>query len=287
MENDTALIFEGGGMRASYTAGALVTLLEEGVEFPDVYGISAGSSHTVNYISKDIRRSKASFVDFMATPGAAGWGSFLRGRGYFSAEYIYERACLPDELLPYDFEAFLNNPARPHVEAFERDTGRTVCWGKDDMPTLLDLMRRVRASSTMPFFMPPVRLGGHVYLDGGLGDSWGLPLEQAKRDGYKKFFIVRTQVRGYRKSKNKHPFLTKALFGAYKAVAQRMLARYQHYNAILDEIDELEARGDAYVFCPCVMPVKNTTITPALLQASYGAGYEQARGELAAWRDFL
>lgn len=42
--NDVALIFEGGGMRASYTAGAVVTLLENNLNFGDVYGISAGSS---------------------------------------------------------------------------------------------------------------------------------------------------------------------------------------------------------------------------------------------------
>jgi predicted patatin/cPLA2 family phospholipase len=40
---DTALIFECGGTRASYTAGVVVTLLEEGIEFLDVYGISARS----------------------------------------------------------------------------------------------------------------------------------------------------------------------------------------------------------------------------------------------------
>ena len=60
--NDVALIFEGGGMRASYTAGAVVTLLENNLNFGDVYGISAGSSHTVNYVSRDTVRAKMSFV---------------------------------------------------------------------------------------------------------------------------------------------------------------------------------------------------------------------------------
>ena len=57
---DVALIFEGGGMRASYTAGAVVTLLENNLNFGDVYGISAGSSHTVNYVSRDTVRTKMS-----------------------------------------------------------------------------------------------------------------------------------------------------------------------------------------------------------------------------------
>ena len=48
---DTALIFEGGGMRASYTAGVVNTLLENELYFDSVAGISAGASHSVNYLS--------------------------------------------------------------------------------------------------------------------------------------------------------------------------------------------------------------------------------------------
>jgi len=287
MIKDTALIFEGGGTRASYTAGALVTMLEEGIEYLDIYGISAGSSHTVNYVSKDIGRSKASFVEFMALPGVAGWGGFLRGRGYFNAEYIYEKACLGGERLPFNFEAFMENPARPHIEAYECDTGRTVYWGKDDMTTLSDLMRRVRAGSTMPFFMNPIEIDGKVCIDGGLGDSWGIPLAQAKRDGYKKFFIVLTQTHGYRKAPERRPWLTKALFGRRKNVVERMLKRYGRYNAILDEIKALEKSGQAYVFYPRTMPVNSRTTDQALLRESYRRGYEQAREELRLWRGFL
>ena len=287
MIKDTALIFEGGGMRASYTAGVAVTLLEENIEFLDIYGISAGSSHAGNYISKDKWRTKASFVEFMASPGAAGWGGFLRGRGYFNSKYIYETACLPGEKLPYNFEAFLENPARMHIESYERDTDKTVYWGKEDLQTMPDLMLRVRACSTMPFFMPPAIIDGKVYLDGGIGDSWGLALAQAKRDGFKKFFIVCTQPRGYRKAPSRRPFLIKALCGSHKKMAERMLTRYKYYNAILDEIDALEASGDAYVFYPRTMPVNNTTIDQTLLQESYRLGYEQAQSELSSWRTFL
>ena len=287
MIKDVALIFEGGGMRASYTAGVPVTMLEEGIEFSDVYGISAGSSHAANYISRDIWRTKASFVDFFANPGVAGWGMFLRGRGYFNAEYIYERCCLPGEKLVFNFEEFLDNPMRMHIEAFERDTGRSVQWNKDDMKTMPDLMKRVRACSTMPLFMPPIEIEGHFYLDGGIADSSGIMLEQAKRDGFNKFFIVLTQERGYRKRPAKRPLFIKTLCGPHKNVAKRMLSRYEHYNEILDEITELEARGDAYVFYPRVMPVKSTTLDQALLQESYRLGYAQAKEELSAWRDFL
>ena len=274
-------------MRAAYTAGVVVTLLEEGIEFSDVYGISAGSSHTVNYLSKNIKRSKESFVEFMATPGACGWGQLIKGNGYFNSEYIYEKACLPGENLPFDFDAFLENPARAHIESFEYETGKTVRWGKEDMPTLPDLGKRVRASSTMPFFMPPLKINGHTYFDGGIGDSWGLPLAPAKKDGYEKFFIVRTQERNYRKIPGKTSFIENLLISKYKSVAKRAQERHIYYNAILDEIDELERDGKAHVFCPETMTIKNTTIDQALLKENYRMGYAQAQRDLPALLEFL
>ena len=77
-------------MRASYTAGVIVTLLERGLRFGHVYGISAGSSHAVNYISRDAARTKASFVDLVRDPDFGGMGSMLRGDGYFNAHHLYE-----------------------------------------------------------------------------------------------------------------------------------------------------------------------------------------------------
>ena len=284
---DTALIFEGGGMRASYTAGVVVTLLEAGLRFADVYGISAGSSHTVNYISGDIWRSKESFVDFIPYWKTGGLWSFLLRKGYFNARYIYQEACMPGEKLVFDFDSFCANPARAHIEAFDAETGETAYWTKADMPDLYTLMTLVRASSTMPWFMPPVVLGGHAYYDGGIGDSWGIPLAQARRDGYNKFFVVRTQERGYRKTPDKHSAVTRALFPRKRILAERLLTRWRFYNEILDELDALERAGKAIVFCPERMAVKSTTTRGAPLEASYAAGYAQAQRELPGWLAFL
>ena len=87
---DVALIFEGGGMRNSYTAPMVVELLARNLNFGCVYGISAGSSHTVNYLVRDATRARASFVELVKYPRFGGWGSFLRGTGYFNSPYLYE-----------------------------------------------------------------------------------------------------------------------------------------------------------------------------------------------------
>ena len=63
---DVALVFEGGGMRAAYTSAVVVALVEAGLVFPFVAGISAGASNTVNYLTGDAWRARASFTTFAA-----------------------------------------------------------------------------------------------------------------------------------------------------------------------------------------------------------------------------
>lgn len=293
--DDVALVFEGGGMRASYTAGVVVTLLERNVSFGRVYGISAGSSHACNYVSRDAARAKASFVDLAADPDFGGLGTWLSGKGYFNAPHLYEgiaedlAATDPEALMAFDFETFRANPADLHIEALDQDSGFTVAWTKADMPTMRDMMLRVRASSTMPGFMPSVSLGGSRYVDGGLGDGWGILLEAARADGFERFFIVRTQERAYRKRPPSAParrFL-KALFWRRPKVAERMIARWERYNALLDEIERLEREGAACVFCPERMTVTSRTRDLAALEDSYARGYAQAQREADAWERWL
>ncbi len=290
---DVALIFEGGGMRASYTAGVAVTLLEQGLDFADVYGISAGSSHAANYVSRDPLRARAAFTDFVLLPSFGGLGSMLRGTGYFNGPYLYEgiaeEMAATGDALAFKWEAFCASPAQVHIEAFDWDSGATMRWTKADMPTMRDLLLRVRASSTMPLFMPPTTIGDRTYMDGGLGSSWGLPLRSAQADGYERFFIVRTQPRGYRKTPmgRAAQMAFRLLFRRHPRVAEATIARWQHYNALLDEVEDLERQGAAYVFYPESMMVTNRTTDHSALCASYDAGYAQAQREIKAWERFL
>ena len=48
---DTALVLEGGGMRGFYTIGVLDYFLDEGITFPAIYAVSAGSCHAMSYLS--------------------------------------------------------------------------------------------------------------------------------------------------------------------------------------------------------------------------------------------
>ena len=114
---DTALLFEGGGMRAALTSAVVAELLRERIHVDFVAGISAGSSNAVNYLSRDPARARRSFVDFADDPRFGNWLSFVRGKGQSTAlECTYTPnaepdvwqdtkaqvdACLENELTPY------------------------------------------------------------------------------------------------------------------------------------------------------------------------------------------
>lgn len=282
---DTALIFEGGGMRGSYTAGIVNTLLENELYFDYVAGISAGSSHCVNYMSRDMVRSKSAFVELVQDPNFGGWKSFFKGEGYFKSQYLYEETPLPNARFPFDFDTFMKNPAQLRIGAFERNTGDLHYHTKEEVANLQDLMKMVRASSSMPIFMPPTTFKNNVYVDGGL--AGGIALDIAQKDGIEKFFVVLSRPKGYRKSPMKFTGIFKAYYRQYPKVIEAMMKRHITYNQTLDELEQLEKEGKAFLVYPDVMPVSSREIDYQKLCESYELGVLQGRRDVESWKDFL
>lgn len=211
----------------------------------------------------------------------------------FNAPYLYEGVAEElagtDAVMAFDFDTFAASDADVHIEGFDWDTGETVAWTKADCPTLRDMMLRVRASSTMPLFMPPTVIDGRTFMDGGLGESRGILLDAARRDGFERFFIIRSQPRGYRKKPPRPAAaaLFRTAFRAHPQVAERTIERWRPYNALCDEVDCLEREGPAYVFHPDEMPVSNRETDHAKLSRAYDQGYAQAQREADAWEAWL
>lgn len=287
---DVVLMFEGGGMRASYTSAMASLLMEQGITFDHVCGISAGASNTVNFLSGDIQRTRTSFVDLVMEPDFGGLSTFLKGKGMFSAEWIYEETGLPGGVLPFDFDSFQRNQTTCSIQAFDRDTGETVVWHKEDMANLHDLMVRVRASSTLPFVMPAVTIGDHVYYDGGLGTGGGIPLQLALDSGCSRIFAILTRPRGFRKPAPDIGHSAKLIANSYRKyphVREALLTRNQRYNAELDKLEKLAEEGRAYIVYADKMAVDNNTTDVKKLRASYFDGYDQAQRELPKWLEWL
>ena len=285
--DDAALVFEGGGMRAAHTSAVVQELIANELWFDWVGGISAGATNTINYASRDAARAATSFIDMSEDPNFGSWRTWVRGKGVFNAEYIYEHAGLPEADLRYDFATFQANPARLVLVGFDAVTGQTRWWDRSDMGTLADLMVRVRASSTMPVLMPPVTIDGEVYVDGALGPAGGIPLDAAREDGYEKFLVVLTRPRDYVKPQVKITRAMRQYFRRYPAIVDALAARASNYNATRAELLELEKAGQAMVFFPDGFTTSNGEKNIAKLARAFADGQAQVARELPAWQEWL
>ncbi len=283
--NDVALIFEGGGMRGAFSAGIVNVLLENELYFNYVAGISAGTSQTLNYLSRDIERTKKSFIEIVDDPNFGGWKSFLKGKGFFNGEYIYEEIGKPGEWLEFDYETFKKNPAKYRIVAYDVKKRSAKNFTNTDVKCLEDLMKIARASSSLPIFMEPTVIGDRVYFDGGL--TGGIAIDIAMEDGYDKFFIVRTQEREYRKKDVKHPRFYKRHFKKFPGVADALIRRPEVYNRQCDLVEELERQGKAYVVYPEKMDITNREIHKEKLVEIYEQGYNIGNRDVEKWKEFL
>ena len=282
---DCALIFEGGGMSACYTAGFVSMLLEHSLHFNYVAGISAGASHAVNYLSRDYVRARRSFTDIVQDPSFGDVSSWLKGEGYFNANYIYSQLPSQDGALPFDFGTFDRNPAECVIGAFLRYHGRMVYWYKRDMKTFEDLSLRVRASSSVPYLMPETVIDEQVYVDGGL--HVGIPLEIAEEDGFERFVIVLTRERGFRLDPLPAIRIVNRVLDRHPIEKQALMTRHLRYNQSLERIERLEKEGKAFVFYPEAIDLSMMDRDREKLLSQYLAGHEQATKELPRLLSFL
>lgn len=284
---DTALIFEGGGMRASYTSAVVSILLRNRVHFDWTAGISAGSTNTVNYVSRDPWRARTTFTDFASDPNFGSMRTLLRGKGLFNAEYIYQQTSGPGQALPFDMGTYQSNPARLRIGGFNAITGETVYWDREDLKTAYDIQIRIQASSTMPGLMPVVQIGDEQWVDGAIGTSGGVALDAAEADGFERFLVILTRPRDYWKTPPRNTRIVERAFRRYPAVAQALITRSIRYNETKERLFELEKEGKAVLFFPENMTVTATERNLSKLRASYTAGREQATREVPAWKEFV
>lgn len=273
-------------MRASHSSGVLNAFLEAALHFDWVGGISAGSSCTANYLSRDPWRARHSFTEFASQPDFGGLRTFVRGKGMFHAEWIYERTSGPDDALPYDWQAYESNPAQFGIGAIRCTDGEMVYWGREDVAGMPDLMKRVRASSTMPVIMPWTMIDGIPHADGALGPTGGFAIDAAQAAGYEKFVVVLTRERGYRKSTVRSPRALRTLMRKYPAVAQGVIDRPANYNRSLDELLQLESEGRAVLVFPEQMPIGNSERNLSKLRKMYRRGLSMGRELAPQVREF-
>ncbi|MFB2686226.1 patatin family protein [Shewanella mangrovisoli] len=243
---DVALVLEGGGLRAIYTAGVLDAFLQQQLHFPYVIGVSAGAIYPASYVSRQFGRNLQIQQQYLRDKRYMGLRHWLATGNYVNTDFTYKRMAY--ELLPFDFKTFLTSETEFKVGAFNCQTGQTDYFGMADFQEHDKLLDVLIASSSLPFMANPHRINHQTYLDGGIAAP--IPVAQAQQEGYARQVVILTQDANYQKSPMKFNWLARKRYQAYPAVAVALKVRHQRYNQSLDELAQSVASGNTFVIRP-------------------------------------
>ncbi len=259
----TGLVLEGGGMRGLFTAGVMDVMMEYGIRFDGIVGVSAGASFGCNYKSHQLR-------------------SLLKTGNLVAAEFSYHT--LPKELDVFDFDAYNADPAEFHVVCTDVLTGEPVYHRIDFMDD--DGLEWIRASASMPLVSKPVNIDGKLLLDGGISDS--IPLRYFQGQGFERNLVILTQPKGFYKKRTKLMPLFHLFSSRYPAIVQAMSRRHLMYNEELAYLEEQERRGNILLIYPQdTLPIGRTEQDERKMQRIYAMGREKAEEMLSEIRAFV
>lgn len=247
IDSHTGLVLEGGGMRGVFTCGVLDNLMDRGIRFPYVVGVSAGACNGLSYMSSQRGRAKYSNIDLLAKYRYIGFKHLIKEGNIIDFDLLFHT--FPEKIIPYDYQKFAASN-----EVFEMVTTDCVsgqpCYfdEKNDPKRIIDI---VKASSSLPFVCPISYVDGRAMLDGGIADS--IPVNRAMELGYDHLVVVLTRNKGYRK-REKKSFIPPLIYRKYPNLRKAISMRNILYNRQLEMVEKLEEQGRILVIRP-VQPI--------------------------------
>ena len=240
------LVLEGGALRTIYSSGVCDGLLEAGLGFDYVVGVSAGIAYGVSFLSGQFGRNLEILTRYANDQRYMGKRNMVR-RGnrhcYFGLDFAYDT--VPNKLVPYDYAALDRWKGEAEAVVTDVDTGRAVYFPLDRQDRQFILLR---ATCAMPLLFPIFDYRGVRCLDGGVADA--IPWKRALEMGCDRVVVVLTRERDYRKRPEHLMGLMRAVYHRYPRFLDVMARRTELYERSREELFAAERQGRVLVYCP-------------------------------------
>ncbi|KEK23413.1 patatin-like phospholipase family protein [Bacillus gaemokensis] len=268
------LVLEGGGMKGLYTAGVLEYFMENDVFFPYVVGVSAGACMGATYLSRQKGRNKKVNTELVSDPRYISYRNFIQKRELFGMDFLFDE--VPNKIVPFDFQTFLHTNEQFVIGTTDCESGQAVYYTKQEHGD--DILKIIRASSSVPFIAPAVDYDGKKLLDGGIIDP--IPVRKAQKDGYQKNVVIMTKPEGYEKQRNKFSSMAKFLYRRYPKISKLLVEHYRFYNETVSYMNSSEQKGNFYIIQPSMqLPVSGIERNQEKLINLYSLGYNDAKNQ--------
>lgn len=271
---DIGLVLEGGGMKGLYTAGVLEFFMEKDLFFPYVIGVSAGACMGASYASRQQGRNKKVNTELVHDHRYISFRNFLRKRELFGMDFLFDE--IPNKIVPFDFQTFLNAAEQFVVGTTDCETGEAAYYNKYEHGK--DILQIIRASSSLPFIAPVVEYEGKKLLDGGISDP--IPVRKAQSDGFQKNVVIMTKTEGFQKQPSTYAQVAKFLYRRYPKMADSLIEHYHIYNETLSYMDSKEQKDNVFIIQPSEqLHVSRIERNKEKLVTLYNLGYEDAKAQ--------
>jgi len=273
----TGLVLEGGGMRGVFTSGVLDAFMKHDLYFPYVVAVSAGALNGLSYMSRQPRRARYSNIDMLRKYDYISLKSLLTQGSIFDPNILYER--FPNEIVPFDYEAYRENPATFEMVTTNCITGRAAYLSeKNDARRMTAI---AKATSSLPYVAQITYVDGVPMLDGGIVDS--IPVVRAIDKGYSPNVVILTRNRGFRSSEPDIK-IPKFFYGEYPRLRVALSHRVEEYNKQLELIERMEDWGEVICIRPeRPMEVDRLCRDVEKLERLYEEGFQLGEQFISSW----
>lgn len=276
------LVLEGGALRGLFSAGVMDVLMEHGVEFDGIIGVSAGAAFGCNYKSRQPGRAIRYNTRFAKDWRYCSVRSWLKTGDLFGGEFDYHY--LPENLDIFDTKAFDENPMEFYAVCTNVETGYAVY--QKLMKCSYDCYEWIRASASMPVAAKIVEINGMKLLDGGISDS--IPLQYFQSIGYEKNIVITTQPEGYQKTENRLLPLIRRTMRKYPRFIKAVEERHLMYNEQLIYLKQKEEEGKTLVIRPAgKLEIGHVSHSRKKMWETYNIGRKAAEDRLEEIFSFL
>lgn len=269
-------------MRGLFSAGVTDVLMENGIVFDGLIGVSAGAAFGCNYKSHQPGRVLRYNIRYCRDPRYCSFRSLIKTGDLFGKDFCYRQ--LPENLDIFDKETFRQNTMEFHVVCTDVITGRPVYKKIDTVDE--KCYEWMCASASMPFVSRVTEIDGLSLLDGGISDS--VPLKYFESIGFDRNIVVLTQPLGYVKKKNFMLPLMNLALKKYPGAVKAIKTRHDMYNDTIKYISEKEKSGEIIVIRPPhALPVGRVEKDPEKLRLAYKIGRNEVEKKLDEIKEFL
>lgn len=240
------LVLEGGGVRATYGAGVLHGLLEEGFEADAVIGSSSGSINAAFYAARQTRTLLELWTEYVPGDRFISWRRLFTpgGRPGLDVDGMLDEVIAAGGLL--DVERATGGSTALYVTATDVDRREQVVA----RPTPADLFEWLRASLAIPVgYNRVVEVSGRRCVDGGVAAPVPFDVPELQEHGGPTVVILTRAV----ETKKPPPALWARLWiRAFVPQAARRASLEQHelHNATMTRLAAARGDGDVIVVDP-------------------------------------